>query len=218
MPVAVLGHHSLLNKIAWLSRNDNSLEFRNMAASFPGLIDMLPNPSLFPDAKDFYDNGSWPGEVQPAQKWLSQSKDLKKTLRESPILEKTKLFISLSHGTLADMPWSTDNSTRVPGVRNSKGDGTVPAISAFVPGVDAFQLYNAHGKLPKENKAINAVVSLILGNEIELDKINDSDIEGVIEDIEIDESESESMPDEAIRSRFENGEISYSDIEWLGDF
>src|SRR5262249_38683365 len=48
---AVLGTYDLIRKLALISRGDDLDDLRRMAATLPGLIDMLPDPEVFPDVR-----------------------------------------------------------------------------------------------------------------------------------------------------------------------
>ena len=221
VPKAVLGYNEFLARLAALARADNAAEWRAMAATMPGLIDMLPNPTLFPDADDFYQQSGWPVHPKPAQRWLTQSRNLKAQLRSAPLLERTTLMVSLKHGTTTTMPWADDGSTRRVGPATAPGDGTVPASSALVDGVPAFLLDLEHGSLPKDPKAIRGVVAQITEGHPGIEPVTDSAL-AAPPTASADAESAGALLDEAAlqgrRDRFATGDLTAEDLRWLGDF
>src|SRR5439155_23006164 len=71
---AVLGTFPFLQKLASLriggSGDDRNL--REMAATLPGLLDMMPSPTVFESARAAYTQGPWPAGIVTAQQWLTQ--------------------------------------------------------------------------------------------------------------------------------------------------
>ena len=64
VPMNVLGKSATVKKMNKYSVFERLPNFQNMLASFPGLIDMLPNSTLFPDAEELYSQEGWPGVTQ----------------------------------------------------------------------------------------------------------------------------------------------------------
>ena len=213
VPMAVTGYHGLLTKLAWLARADNLVEFRRMAASLPGLLDMLPHPNLFTDAGEFFTQSGWPEPVVPAQRWLRQSLNLKSVLRSSPLLERTALLVNLTHGTITSMPF--ENGKRVPGPRTGVGDGTVPGASALIDGVPAYEVDYEHSDLAKDPKVIRAVVDLVTTGKVQLPLVDeaclDAALSATLEEETFDEAEWTDR-----RNRFDVGAATEDDLTWLG--
>lgn len=232
VPQAVTGHNPMLNKVAMLARKDDAMEFRQMAATFPGLLDMMPDPALFPDAAPLFQEASW-GDVRPKQRWLTQAANWKKVFRDSPLLDRATMLVNLTHSTVVS--WSAaENAPLDRGI----GDGSVPATSALVDGVPAYKIDYEHGTLTRDPKAINAVVELITENRTDLDAVTEEDLtrpleEGVLESAHQAEGWSGVLKEGVIRSadgseayvddelelrrrRFKSGQLGLEDLEWFG--
>jgi hypothetical protein len=131
---------------------------QQLSRSLPGLLEMLPDPEIFAEAKTLYEAGAWPEELRPSQVWLDRSRHLKKELRQSPLLERSSLVVSLERPTVASL---APDRILAAGRAIHRGDGTVPAASALVPGVPAFAVEGDHSLLPRRDDAIDAVSSLL---------------------------------------------------------
>lgn len=213
VPMAVTGHHGLLGKLAWLARADDLLQFRQMAASLPGLLDMMPSADLFPADADLYTRAGWPLPVIPDQRWLTQSLHLKRTFRTSPLLQRTTLLVTVRRPTVVSMPW--DGGDRRPGPRDGPGDGTVPATSALVDGVPAFEVDFQHDDLCKDPKVIQAVMDLVRTGAVTLDPVSASDLPATLLEAPAEEA-APAQWDDNRRERFAAGRPTSDDLAWLG--
>ena len=174
--VAILGKSPSFEKMDRLSIFESLEDLQRMAASFPGLVDLLPNPELFPEAAEFYSTQGWPGAVKPRQEWLDHSLDVKRTVWASPILAKSTHLVSLDFPTVAEMPWNDDRTDRVPNVMNREGDGAVLTRSSLVPGLNAFKIHGEHSMLCVEQTVILAVEAIAKGQSPNLTPISVTDL------------------------------------------
>lgn len=157
---ALMGTYPLFPKFALADRLDDVESFMRMARTLPGLLDMLPDPDLFPDAAPLYQRATWPESNAPAQMWLDQSRQVKRMLATSPLLETARLIASPRHATVGDV--RVVGGKLQPGARNSPGDGTVPTRSAAgIPGTTVYRATFSHGDLPREPAVIEAVDDLL---------------------------------------------------------
>lgn len=155
-----MGTSPLLLKLDQLALRADLDGWRSLSASFPGLLDMLPDPALFLGAEALYTQSGWPDDRhRPAQRWLDQSRALKPLLTKSPILDRATLLVGVRHGTVASL--QRDHGQVGHGPRLYAGDGTVPARAAAIAGVPAYELASEHQELPREPAAIQAVMDLI---------------------------------------------------------
>jgi pimeloyl-ACP methyl ester carboxylesterase len=155
---AVLGTYDFLVKLAFYAPRVDLRGMQQLSRSLPGLLEMLPDPEIFAEAKTLYEAGAWPEELRPSQVWLDRSRHLKKELRQSPLLERSSLVVSLERPTVASL---APDRILAAGRAIHRGDGTVPAASALVPGVPAFAVEGDHSLLPRRDDAIDAVSSLL---------------------------------------------------------
>ncbi len=174
--VAILGKSPSFEKMDRLSIFETLEDLQRMASSFPGLVDLLPNPELFPEAAEFYSTKGWPGAVKPRQEWLDHSLDVKGTVWTSPILAKSTHLVSLDFPTVAEMPWNEDHIDRVPNVMNREGDGAVLTRSSLVPGLNAFKIHGEHSMLCVEPTVIMAVEAIAKGKSPNLMPISLNDL------------------------------------------
>jgi hypothetical protein len=172
---------------------------------------MLPDPELFPSAKVLFERSSYPGPGQPAQDWLAVSRKTKSFLRESPVLARATLLISLEHPTVGECSLKSQLTRAAGGVR---GDGTVPSRSAWVKGCDAYHLTEKHGDLLRDAKAIEAIPQIALGEKVGLTPIEESELDVIIAGqpeapVDLDKTAAE------VRERIRGGRATAADIRWL---
>ena len=121
-----------------------------------------------PNTRSSVGRSSRPADRAPAQIWLDQSRQLKRVLAASPILETARLIVSPGHPTVSGMT-IVGGQLRT-GRQNMPGDGTVPTRSAAasVPGVAVYRASLAHADLPREDRVIDAVESLLKDGRCDL--------------------------------------------------
>jgi pimeloyl-ACP methyl ester carboxylesterase/V8-like Glu-specific endopeptidase len=211
---AVFGEYDTIRKLALISARNKVTDLQRMCATVPGLIDMLPDPSIFSDAGALYTQGVWPDGMAPAQRWLDQSRALKPALTGSPLLDRTTLLVSLGHGTVSSVV--TRNGKVTGGPKNGIGDGTVPGKCAAIPGVPAFKVDKEHGTIPGDPKAIQAVVDLVKTGQCNLPAVQPKDLTGKIvgkeSTMRVDPPQ-EML--EGMQTRFEQGKLRRKDLQWL---
>lgn len=188
--LAIMGLSESFQKMDRFSIRESLEDFQRMAASFPGLIDLLPNPEIFPEAKPLFDIASWPGRVAPDSYWLIQSRNLKSIIWNSPIFKFSTHLISQGLSTVAQLEWDTENRTCQPSSFSRLGDGSVLNRSSIHPKLKALKVTGEHGMLCTEPMVINAVQAIArkqdpqlqqitLNDLIELDQVPTSDARSV---------------------------------------
>ncbi|MBC7930580.1 MAG: alpha/beta hydrolase, partial [Rubrivivax sp.] len=210
---AVVGSYPFLQKLAFISRRDDVESLGRMARTQPGLIDMLPNPKLFPDAEQVYSQSRWPGDAAPSQRWLDQSRNLKPLLVQSPLLERTTLLVSLGHGTVSSLVEQDGAIWRGP--RTGVGDGTVPAKAAAVEGIPAYKVDYEHSNIPRDPKAIQAVSDLARTGACALERVKPEELSGEVAAPEAPAPEFSEGLAEAVRTRYDVGVFGQDDWDWL---
>jgi triacylglycerol lipase len=178
VPMNVLGKSESVQKMDRYSVLESLEDFQSMLASFPGLIDMLPNPALFPDAEDLYSQNGWPGEIKPSQDKLDASRRLKEKLWNSPIFSKATHLISQGHETVAGMPWNADDSDREPTVMSQEGDGAALSKSSLAPNLTAYKVTGSHGMLVNEPNVHEAIMTIARGETPSLPAVSPGDLTG----------------------------------------
>jgi len=164
---SILGLADSIRKLARLSLFESQQDFQRMVASFPGLIDMLPNPELFPDAADLYQQSGWPGPIRPRQEWLDDSRALKEVLWTSPIHKVATHLVANGRPTIGAFPWNGGQTERTR-VMSNEGDGAVMNKASLVPGVPAYRVDADHGMLVTLPTVHEAVIRIARGLKPEL--------------------------------------------------
>ena len=167
----VLGKSTAVKKMDKFSVFERLPDFQNMLTSFPGLIDMLPNPALFPDAEEFYSQEGWPGDIKPSQEKLNHSKQLKEKIWRSPLFSKSTHLISQGHETTSSMPWNDERSDR-DRLTSSQGDGAVLSTSSLAPDLPTYLVTGEHGNLLNEESVISSVIKIANGETLELPQVS----------------------------------------------
>lgn len=83
---AITGTHWIVNHIARASNNDSVREYQRALRTFPGMIELLPDPWEHPEAEVLYHAANWPEDIRPSQEHLNNALITKEALRDSPLL------------------------------------------------------------------------------------------------------------------------------------
>lgn len=174
---ALLGAYPVLKKVALADTEDDERHLAAAVRTLPGLIDMLPDPEIFPDAEPLYRRAIWPQTNAPAQVWLDQSRQLKRLIVASPVLESARLIVTTTLPTVGEVTIAGGMLT--PGKRQRPGDGTAPARSAAasLPGMTVFGATSSHGDLPREQAVIDAVEQLLRTGACDLPPVSQATIQ-----------------------------------------
>lgn len=211
---ALMGTYPLFPKFALVDRLDDLESFVRMARTLPGLLDMLPDPDIFPDAAPLYQRATWPEASAPAQMWLDQSRQVKRLLANSPVMETARLIVSPRHPTVGEV--RVVDGKLQPGARNSPGDGTVPTRSAAgLPGVVAYRATYSHGDLPREPAVIEAVDDLLRNGTCRLPVLSQQTIE---DNAPVEEAITESIEEATsadLGLRLRTGIFTQRDVDFL---
>ncbi|MEL6178212.1 MAG: trypsin-like peptidase domain-containing protein [Myxococcota bacterium] len=216
MPVeALTGRFALFEKLRLLSAQDTD-NFPTLAATLPGLLDMLPNPHLFDHCELFYQQPTWAEWVgiSPSQRWLDHSRSLKRPLLNSPILDRVSALVSVDHGTTARMRLYNDGFALGP--REAPGDGVVPALSALGDQeLEAYRLSFPHADLVQEPHAIAATQELLRTGTCALEPLKRSDLTRVSPMPPDNDQRLEPKDLQGLRERFASGRLLSRDADWL---
>ena len=184
-----------------------------MAATLPGLLDMMPSPTVFESARAAYTQGPWPDGIVPAQRWLTQSLNLKSRLIGSPLLHRATILMNTQIGTLVSA--ELVGGQLVTGAATGAGDGTVPALSAFVSGIPAFRMGGQHALMLLEADATRAVSELIQRGVCSLPAVGAADLTQAAVAHEAPAAIESIEAAAPIRERMRNGRLPQGDILWL---
>ncbi len=154
--LALRGTHSIIQTLARLDQKHNPEELSsNIFNSFPGLCEMLPARSVFPDI-DFFDAKNWPSSPRVRPNLLKDAADLESQL--APGDSRFKLIAGINQETIISCRRDGDDYEYTYGLA---GDGTVPLDFARLPGVDTYYVEEKHGSLPNNTRVIRSVIDLI---------------------------------------------------------
>jgi pimeloyl-ACP methyl ester carboxylesterase len=154
---ALRGTYAVVRKLARLA-GDSSAEFLSgeIFNTFPSLYQMLPAASCS-DGTDLFDASSWPGSgPQPDPALLERARTVQSTLAQP----------DARFGSIVGIGQETVTAVRRRGddfvyTITRHGDGTVPAISAALPGAPTHYVSVAHSDLTRDPTVAAAVVDLL---------------------------------------------------------
>jgi pimeloyl-ACP methyl ester carboxylesterase len=157
----LLGQFRMLRLIAGASlfrRKQVLADLRAAGAAMPGLIDLLPDPELFPAARVLYERRNWPPEGAPEQQDLDRALTLKREMLRSPILERTTVLAASNWATAGEVHLAEAKRTRA---NTAPGDGVTPIASALpLAGMPLHPLRFPHAFLLFEPSGLREVVRL----------------------------------------------------------
>lgn len=188
---------------------DAGMRLRRMSATLPGLLDMLPDPKVFPTAEPLYTMPVWPDGVVPAQQWLDQSRTVKSRIVGSPLLKRAATLVTKQLPTPVEATVNGKPTASVYGT----GDGIVPLKSAAPAGLDAYEVTFPHTALPLDPKAIAAVPKLVCGEPIGLRRVDSGEGDERVAWVEALDSVQAEI--EKIRQRAKEGKLIDLDALWL---
>jgi len=209
---AVVGSYPFLKALAWAAPAVEQIELREMAASLPGMLQMLPNPAFF-DTEQVFEEGFWVGVV-PDDGLLAASRTFSDALRDSPLLQRCKVLATVDRGTVADLNGGS------PGPRKRRGDSTVPARSAaprfIVEDGRAWKVSSEHSRMMNDSDVIRGVKDILShGAPQRLPKLRVSELSGDVPGLESPvDAEGVDAP-AGIKGRLENKHLLPADIRWL---
>lgn len=221
---AMMGPYAFFSNVGMISLQDSAESLHKIARGFPGLIDMLPAPSQFPEASGasaVYQRHLWPSGRAPAQRWLTRSRALKERLLESPLLPMTTAIVSDHRKTFDRL----EGNGRVGlGTPSGAGDGTVPILSSAAPRFATHLVYRGdrgHSDMMKANDIIAAAADLLRNGQTarlprlgEAPPLHSSELESV--PVPVDSGLEVLVRAPAPReAAFKGGTWSADDLAWL---
>jgi len=210
---AIQGTYPVFRKLALASPRNTLADLQAMARTLSGLVDMLPDPAVFPDAEALYRAEAWDAGFAPAGALLQRSRKLKATLAESPLLEGAVALVSAGHATVSSVAEARDRVRRT-----RPGDGTVPVDSAAPPGTEAYLVHHEHSGLPRDPRAIAAVLRLARGQPVGLERLSEVRRRAPVPLAEALVGELEAYDQERVRlvrERLATSALDGSDVDWL---
>lgn len=156
---AALGVHPTLTKLDLLGLV-NVHDMAKALRSFPGLFQLLPDPSVF-DVEDLFRSAAWPASARLPQSMLDEARNTKALLRDSPLLERTAVVASIRRRTIDTLVPSSSGVPLTLGPRNGPGDGTAPARSVVLDGLPAALVDEDHVLLPISSDVQRAVDAIL---------------------------------------------------------
>ncbi|MCA9298447.1 MAG: alpha/beta fold hydrolase, partial [Phycisphaerales bacterium] len=178
---AALGHHPIIGRLSHLSMQNDPAEYAACMRTWPGLYDMLPDPSLFSGGEKAFDPEAWPDAIRPAKGLLEDAKKTREQLKTSPLFDiPTAQILSVRFSTADEY----DSNGIGPASRDAMGDGTVPARTAGFGGADVYRVELPHTLIPMDPAAIRAVIDLVTTGETELPRVTDDEKKGRVEGTE----------------------------------
>lgn len=126
-------------------------------ASFAGLYDLLPAKEKFPNFPIF-EPGEWPASrPRPNARWIKAAAVAQSQL--APADDRFHLICGVGEDTVVDVRVEGDEFVFL---QTKDGDGTVPRISAELPGCPTLYVKGSHGMLPNYGSVCDLAVDLAL--------------------------------------------------------
>jgi pimeloyl-ACP methyl ester carboxylesterase len=154
---AVRGTYAVVRKIARLVGNASAESLASAVFNtFPSLYHMLPAASCS-GGTDLFDAGEWPRSgPQPNPELLEAARTLQSKLALPD--ERFSAIVGVGQETVTSVRRRTDDFVYTV---TRHGDGTVPAISAALPGAQTHYVPVAHSDLTRDRLVAAAVVDLL---------------------------------------------------------
>jgi hypothetical protein len=215
------GEWPFVMKLASISQGTSLQEMRQMGATFPGALEMLPHPALFTrsdaDVEKLYHPSAYAPFARPGADWLRASRRVKADLRDSPLFGRATCLVCVDRPTAGSFITTTTGEARHSPLL-VRGDGTVAATSALLTGVPAYKVDFEHGELLKDPKVIQAVPDLLTTGDIRyLPPVHRTLIESPLPVMGAPAPSPEAVADHAllVRERMRTGILTEEDYRWL---
>jgi endonuclease G len=215
------GEFPFVRKINKISQHTNLDDMRQMGASFPGALEMLPHPALFThdgaDAELLYRPESYAPFARPGADWLQASRRIKDDLRTTPLLGRVTCLVCVDRptaGTFVIVNREVRHSDQ-----SVRGDDTVPAVSALVPGVPAYRVDNMHSDLLKDPKVLDAVPRILRNERLPMESVTTAILKQPLPEAPAPSAEALAPKWEAeaasIHERMRHGLTTADDLRWI---
>ena len=171
------GSSGLLGLISAASLRDSHAEITQMAASWYGPVDMLPDPTVF-EGPNCLATESWAELVRPTNSALAHGTAVLDDIADSPLLSRTHAIVGNNRNTVVR---ARLNPLR-PDMRHNMlgpGDNTIPLQSALHPELASVHVANGRGHpgMLKDDKVIAAASQLACtGTSTELEATEQSEV------------------------------------------
>jgi lecithin:cholesterol acyltransferase len=154
---ALRGTYAVVRKIARLVKADTAeVLARDVFNTFPSLYHMIPHASRH-GGPDLFDPSEWPqSDPRPRTKLLASARTLPSALAAAD--ERFSVIVGVGQETVTAVSRRNDDFIYT---ITRRGDGTVPAISAELPGANTYYARAAHSDLTRDPVVAAAVVDLL---------------------------------------------------------
>jgi len=159
--LALRGAYPPVHKIALLDHeHDPDAHAQRVFATFPGLYQMLPDPSRL-DGLDLRRAAAWP-RLGPRLSKALLRKSAAYRDRLAPVDHRSALIVGVAQPTVSAMRRTQGEFLFEV---TSNGDGTVPAALAQLPGAQTYYVAEGHTELPSNGRVIATVVDVLQRGE-----------------------------------------------------
>jgi len=154
---ALRGTYAVVRKLARLVKTDTAeVLARDVFNTFPSLYHMIPHASRH-GGPDLFDASQWPqSDPRPRAELLAAARTLPSAL--APADERFSVIVGVGQETVTAVSRRNDEFVYT---ITRRGDGTVPAISAQLPGANTYYARTAHSDLTREPAVATAVIDLL---------------------------------------------------------
>ena len=155
---ALRGTYAVVRKLARLAPPDASAESLvvDVFSTFPSLYHLLPAPACN-GGLDLFDPAEWPkSEPRPRAELLQRARNVREHL--APPDHRFSVITGVNQETVTAVECRRDEFVYT---ITRRGDGTVPAACATLPGADNYYASVPHSELTRDRTVAHAVIDLL---------------------------------------------------------
>jgi hypothetical protein len=154
---AVRGSYAVVRRLAQLAARESAEELAaGVFNTFPSLYDLLPSGACAPDAP-LYESAAWPRSgPQPRAEHLERARSAQRLL--APADARVSAIAGVGIATVTAVARRRDDFVYT---LTRHGDGTVPAVSAALPGARCAYARVAHSELTRDARVAASVADLL---------------------------------------------------------
>jgi hypothetical protein len=162
---ALRGTYAVVRKIASLAGTGSPEALAGKVFNtFPSLYQMLPSAQCCNGSADLFDPAEWPRSgPQPNRTLLRSARDIQSKLVQAD--ERISVVVGVGQETVTAVAKRRDDFIYTV---TRHGDGTVPAVSAGLPGARSHYTLAAHSDLTRDPTVAAAVADLLRTGKTEL--------------------------------------------------
>jgi len=160
VPQILTGLEGMVRKLAAIDFRHSPQELAGIAATFPGVYQMMPSLHVVPAAAPLYQATTFGDGIRVSQRHLDAARAFHDMLRDVIDEQRMTYIAGFNQQTFCGV---RDNRVRDAGAyeRTRAGDGRVPHTLGLLDGVTTYYVDEVHGKLPGNDVVIEATLEML---------------------------------------------------------